>query len=183
MKIEFVNLPSELNEHIYTFIQYQTARENYNRVIQELQHYLINFKCIYTHIKDYETKIIPNFLKLKKTNLYTFKNMFDEISSNYSSEKLYITHRIEDFVHQISLMNYFNKQFSSENFMVFIIREYAKNKSSHDFFYEYEDDHIYTDDDWNDFDLKCENIKHTLFEEYRTNNKHFLFKKWIISCQ
>ena len=39
MKIEFVNLPSELNEHIYTFIQYQTARENYNRVIQDIKNF------------------------------------------------------------------------------------------------------------------------------------------------
>ena len=37
MKIEFVNLPSELNEHIYSFVQYQTARENYNKVIEQIK--------------------------------------------------------------------------------------------------------------------------------------------------
>ena len=37
MQIEFVNLPSDLNEHIYSFVQGQTARENYNRVIQDIK--------------------------------------------------------------------------------------------------------------------------------------------------
>ncbi len=101
----FEQLPFELNNYINDFVIEQTARENYKKVVEQINNSYMSICLLLSKQFSYSFQIkyllyYKNHFKLKPTYLITNNNHY---VTNYPSFDLYYEH-FDDFLRQHSLI-------------------------------------------------------------------------------
>ena len=101
-KCEFENLLDELNQHIHTFIQYETAKENYTKVIEQMK------DAWYSNI-DNDRSTFTEFGKhfnLKYTSVYLVESSKKQHVYHHIDEMFYKPYKLKNLFKMIKFLTY-----------------------------------------------------------------------------